>query len=129
MNVEQKIAFRQLVSDVLMHMMESSRTAAEILEIQDKLDAAVQKLINSNLQQLMPGQAPVYIMGAGDKTSWRMLIAGVLLTISKPECSPGVVIDMIKDLEKWVEDTIERTLREYAGKPKVSITRLRDLPN
>jgi hypothetical protein len=129
MNVEQKIAFRQLVSDVLMYMLDSARTDSEILEVQEKLDTAVTKLINANLQQLLPGQAPVYIMGAGDKTTWRVLIAGVLLTIGKPECSLGVVIDMIKDLEKWVEDTIERTLREYAGKPKVSITRLRDLPN
>jgi hypothetical protein len=127
MNVEQKIAFRQLVSDVLMYMLENERSPSEILQVQQKLDEAVVKLINNNLQEMMQG--PVYIMGAGDKTAWRVLIATVLATISKPDCSPGVVIDMIKDLEKWVEDIIERTLREFAGKPKVTITRGKDLPN
>jgi hypothetical protein len=132
MNTEQKIAFRSLISDVLMHMMEKGRSPGEILEVQQKLDDSVVKLINNNLQAMMPG--PVYLMGPADKTEWRVLIAGTLYSIGQPECNPSRVMEMIKGLEKWIEDVIERTLRHYVGKPKMTIHnrttgRKTDLPN
>jgi hypothetical protein len=131
MNTEQKIAFRSLISDVLMHMTEKGRSPGEILEVQNQLETAVIKLINNNLQVMLPGT--VYLMGPADKTEFRLNIAGTLLEISKPDCTAPKVMELIKAQEKWIEDVIERSLRHAVGKPKVSITnrttgRTKDLP-
>jgi hypothetical protein len=132
MNTEQKIAFRQLISDVLMHMMEKGRSPGEILEVQEKLDTAVIQLINDNLRTLMPGV--IYLMGPADKTEFRLGISGTLLEISKLDCTPTKIMDLIKAQETWIEDKIEATLRHHVGKPKMIIHnkttgRKTDLPN
>jgi hypothetical protein len=122
MNTETKIAFRQLLSDVLMFMMETGRDRHEILSMLDKLETAVEKLINTELSVMLPGC--FYLMDAKIKTEFRLGIAGTLDAISKPGVTPEKVMELIRSQEGWANEQIELALKKFAGKPKMYATRL-----
>jgi hypothetical protein len=120
MNVEQKLAFRQLLSDILMYMSEAGRTKSEILTVQDRLEKDIEKMIDADLQRGY-SFAQHYKMPDVTRIKWRTKIAGVLYMIAQPECTPAKIITQIHDLEAFAEGMLDAALRAAIGKPKMFI--------
>jgi hypothetical protein len=121
MNVDQKIALRNLLSDVLLYMADPARNKSEILVMQDKLELAIEKLIDGDLQQLY--KTIPYKMPEKTRLHWRLKMSAVLLLISQPDCTPGKVLAQIHDIESMVEGMLESAGKEAIGKPKMFITK------
>lgn len=126
MNTETKIAFRAVVSEVLLYMVEPGRDRNEILTVLDKLEKIVTDLIYIEMMASMPG-VDQYKMKPADQVVFRAQIAAILEVMSRPDTTPEKLLQMVKDLEKWIEDLAEQHLQIFSaslGKPKLKITRL-----
>jgi hypothetical protein len=124
MTVEQKLAFRQLVSDCLMEMSAAGKRNAqgEVLEVMHKLEEITERLIDANITAQY-GTAIPYTMPALIRQEWRKKISGLLLTASMNDAPEKIVLG-IHDLESFVIGLTEKGLRDAIGKPKFNIKKL-----
>lgn len=123
MTVEQKIAYRQLVSDILLYMSEKGRSESEILEVQAKLEKAIENLISGIVAIIVPGAQKFYI-SIKQKIEFRKAVAQTLIRIGKASCRPEQVLELIDNLELWAENRLEEYTRLSMGRAKMKITRL-----
>ena len=123
MNIEQKIAFRRLLSDCLMYMSEKGRDQNEILTALDKLEDSVEMIIDTDLH-VMLSIAPRFIMQNAEKRQFRQLIALTLESISRPGMKPEKILEIIDGIQEWVEVGTDKALKAAIGKPKMQVRRL-----
>src|SRR5208282_2858112 len=122
MNVDQKIAFRQLLSDCLMFMAAEGRNQHEILSTQYKLEASVEKLIGANAGIVLLA-ADSFKFSDADRIVFRQNIAIALDQIGKRGITKEQVMKIIHDLEAWVEGQIDKWINKIAraaGKPRMN---------
>jgi hypothetical protein len=124
MNIEQKIAFRKLLSDVLMHMSEPVRTKDELLTVLEKLEKSIAQIVDVTAKNML-SIADTYRMEGEDQIKFRTQIAFTLQAIAS-EKLPEKILELINNLETWVDNTTEIWVRKCIGKPKMNI---RKLPN
>ncbi len=126
MNLEIKLAFRKLLSDALMYMCQKDRDKNEILTMMDKLEKATSEIIELELTTNVPGTTiiPSYKMKDAERIVYRQNIAITLEKIQTPGIKPESVLDMINQLENWVENEVGRVVAIALGKPKMTISRL-----
>ncbi len=126
MNLEIKLAFRKLLSDALMYMCQQDRDKNEILTMMDKLEKATSEIIDLELTTNVPGTTiiPSYKMKDAERVVYRQNIAITLEKIQTPGIKPESVLDMINQLENWVENEVGRVVAIALGKPKMTISRL-----
>ena len=126
MNLEIKLAFRKLLSDALMYMCQKDRDKNEILTMMDKLEKATSEIIKLELTTNVPGTIiiPSYKMKDAERIVYRQNIAITLEKIQTPGIKPESVLDMINQLENWVENEVGRVVAIALGKPKMTISRL-----
>lgn len=126
MNLEIKLAFRRLLSDALMYMCQNGRDKNEILTMMDKLEKATSEIIHLELTTNVPGTTiiPSYKMKDAERIVYRQNIAITLEKIQTPGIKPESVLDMINQLENWVENEVGRVVAIALGKPKMTISRL-----
>ena len=126
MNLEIKLAFRKLLSDALMYMCQKDRDKNEILTMMDKLEKATSEIIHLELITNVPGTTiiPSYKMKDAERIVYRQNIAITLEKIQTPGIKPESVLDMINQLENWVENEVGRVVAIALGKPKMTISRL-----
>jgi hypothetical protein len=126
MNTETKIAFRAVISEVLLYMVEPGRDQNEILTVLDKLEKVTSDLIHLEMLASMP-DATEYKMKVADRIVFRGQIAAILEVMSRHTSTPETLLLLVKDMEKWIEGLAEEQLRIFAhsfGKPKMKIIRL-----
>jgi hypothetical protein len=128
MNTEVKIAFRKLLSDCLLEMTSPGRDKNEILTITEKLEASVTKVIDHELHEVLTN-APGYSMSEAERVAFGTRLAITLETIAQPGMNGQRLLDLIKNFEAFIETTAEAAARRLVDKPRMRITRMRDLPN
>jgi hypothetical protein len=123
MTVEQKLAYRAMISEVMLYMAASVRSESEVLEVLHKMEKTLQVFISGVVQRMVPGAGP-YLLSGKEKTSFRQALAVALDRIGKPGCTPQTVLEMIDNLENWADNRIEEGARFATGKPQMRIRRL-----
>lgn len=124
MTTEQKIAYRQVISEVLMYMAEHGQDRHEVLTVLDRLETDTGKLIHATIQSAF--DAPLrekQELTNQEKQEFRMQIATALELISRQGTTPQQVMEQIHGIETLVDRFTENHMRIYVGKPKFKITR------
>lgn len=128
MNTELRIEFRRTMSDCLQYMVETGRDTTEILTAANKLEKAVTEIIDIELHQIITN-APKYVMPSADRILFGTRVAMTLQLIATPERTPESILEMIKSFEAFIETCAEKAAKALVDKPKMTVTRMKDLPN
>jgi hypothetical protein len=128
MNTELKLQFRQTMSDCLHYMVEPGRDKNEILTVMNKLEKAVTDIINVELHEIITN-APKYQMLPNDRVLFGTRVAMTLEYIATPDRSPQTIVEMIKGFENFIEICAEKAAKGLVEKPKMRVSRMKDLPN
>lgn len=120
MNTDQKLAYRQMISDVMQYMVTPGRSESEILEVLIKCEATIQKFISGVVRIMVPGSEEIKLSDT-DKINFRQIFSVALFRIGRKDCTPEKLLEAIDSLEIWCDNMLEEYARVAIGKPKMQI--------